>query len=233
MIINYRGPYKAATLDGQIDQIRIIGVKMGTYKLTLDLLQPNIDRVNNTYLMLKYVDGCENSVDGYKKNLNDYKHELLSGDKAHQMNAFPVMEAFATAPAATKGGIWHFIESQRSIMMEHDNWTDGIGEDMHLLGPMRQLDSNLYVPEVRLKVRAGVIEAITDSAIITNHKLYVGPQGIDPIPFITDFKGAKYEYHRTIAPPTTSEKLNVMIRGMFDNEIIGHDSAIVQIAYKG
>lgn len=45
MIINYRGPWKETTLDGQAAQIHIIGQKMTFYKVTLGIPQSAIDRV--------------------------------------------------------------------------------------------------------------------------------------------------------------------------------------------
>ena len=117
--------------------------------------------------------------------------------------------------------------------MQHPNWSDQIGEDMQLLGPIINFDTDAYVPELRVKVMPGAIQVFTDSGIIDVHKLYVGISGTDPLPFVADFKGKNYSYGRGLAKGVTEEKLDVMLREVHNNVVLGQISPVITIAYLG
>lgn len=172
-------------------------------------------------------------MDGFKTGLTQQIHALLNGNPLQMMNPFLGITPFAVAPAADKEGIWDFITSERNIFMENDAWNDGIGEDMHLLGPMKTFDTDLYFPKLKVKIFSGYIEVKTDSSIIDIHRLCVGTSGIAPLPAIVDFKGASHKYYRILTPPTTSEKLDITVQGLVDNVLVGHVSQTETEAYKG
>lgn len=233
MIIQIRGKYKKDTLSEQLSQIANIGTKATTYKSTLDIVQADIDRIVAAATMKAFVAGAKSTVTGWLKGLNSYEDQLDSGEVLQMMNAFAGVPPLGIAPAAVFAGIWHFIDTKRGIWMKHANWTEAIGDDMQLLGPITMFDTDAYTPVIKQKVFPGYIEFKTDSAVIENHNLYVGTSGIIPLPMIAGFKGASFKYYRTLPAGASAEKLDAIIRGVYNNVLIGHDSATETIAYKG
>ena len=233
MVIQIRGNYKKVTLADQAVQITKIGVKALTYKTTLGIPQSDIDRITGADLMNLYISNAKSQLEGYMKGLNKYRDQLHKGNILQQMNAFQPLPILAAAPAAPFAGIWKFIDKRRAVWMKNDNFDETIGDDMGIIGPLIDFETDNYTSKVKIKVFPSYIQFKTDSSIIGKHRLLVGASGIAPLPFIVDFEGSTYKYYRTLPVGVTSEKLDCTLQGMWKNDLIGSVSATHTIAYKG
>ena len=233
MIIELRGPWKSEVKADLLNQLGRISDGAETYHGELEIPLPVRQRIAKSYAMEKYFVKCENQVNAWVAGLYGKDKQLLTGKTNVMMTGLNVLPALDVAPPLVEEGIWHFIEGQRDIWMKHENYNEGVGDAMSILGPIRHFDTDLYTPEVEINVMTGVIKIVTDSAIITKHNFYCGTFGINPLPLIISFDGAKYSYHRTLPSGVTSENLGVQLQGIYKNELIGNISPVVKVAYNG
>jgi hypothetical protein len=141
---------------------------------------------------------CENSINSWLSGLYGKDKQLQSGDSKIMMLPLAALPTLPVQPELTNGGIKHFVDTQRGIWMKHENFTEGIGEAMNILGPLKHLNSYDYIPEITISGIAGGIIIKTDSAIIPDHFLFCGTFSTMPLPFITKFcwrETYQYTYH--------------------------------------
>lgn len=232
MIIQTRGDWKKRPLADSAIQLSTIASKADKYKTLLDIAPADIQRILLADKMNKYINNARSEVNSWSKGLTEYDDQLLHGNMLQTMNDFPALPDLGTAPAAPMAGIWHFIENRRSVWMNHPKYTDAIGDEMTILGPIQTFDTDTYKPKLSAKVGAGVIHITTDSTIINVHNLSAAISG-KPFVLITSFKGAKYEYLRTLATAGQAESVDLQVQGVYQNKPIGKLSDIVTVAYNG
>lgn len=232
MIIVRRGNWQETTLAKKGIQLNTIYEKALVHKTTLDISTADIDRIKGANVMCKYITAARGLIVAWDKNLTKYDDQLLEGNVLQMMNDFPAVPMLDVPPLAVYAGIWHFIENRRAVWIKHDNFTDGIGEDMTILGPEQNFNTDTYKPALSAKVGEAVIHIKTDSADIDVHNLYAAIAG-QPFTLITSFKGAKYDYKRILATPGQAENVTLKVQGVYQNETVGMFSDIVNVAYKG
>ena len=233
MIIDYRDPWRKTGKKDASDQLQTIGEKAEVYKDTLNIPDLVWQRIQKSSAQDKFLVKCENSVNSWLSGLYGLDKQLQGGDSKVMMLALEALPTLDTPPVSVNGGIEHYVDLQRGIWMKHDNFTDGIGEAMTILGPLKHLNSDDYTPEIEVYTIAGGIVIKTDSAIITDHNLLCGTFGVNPLPFITKFSGKKFTYTRIMGEGIKSENLGVQLQGVWKNATIGHLTAVVNISYKG
>ena len=233
MDIPYRGPWRQTTKKDASDQLQTIGAQAEIYKDTLDIPDLVWQRIQKSSAMDKYFVKCENSINSWVSGLYGKDKQLQGGDSKVIMLALEALPTLDTPPELVNGGIEHFVDLQRGIWMKHDNFTDGIGEAMTILGPLKHLNSDDYTPEIDVYTIAGGIIVKTDSSSIPDHNLLCGIFGVNPLPFITKFKGKKFTYSRIMGTGITSENLGIQLQGVWKNVTIGHLTPVVNIPYKG
>src|SRR5450755_2082567 len=140
MIIPYRGPWRNLGKKNQSDQLQTIGEQAEIYKDELTIPDLVWQRIQKSSAMDKFIVKCENTVNSFIHEIYGYDKQLQDGDPKVLMNALAAMGALDVQPELVKGGIENFVETQRGIWMKHDNFTDGIGEAMTILGPLKYLN---------------------------------------------------------------------------------------------
>ena len=232
MIIQRRGLWKKVAQADLDTQLSTIATKVQTYQKLLGIPQTDVDRIVAADAMNKYINTARSLCEAFVKSLTKYDDELRDGNVLQQMNDFPPMPVLDVAPPATFAGVWHFIENRRTMWTANDNCSPAVGEDMTILGPMQNFDTDTYKPKLTEKTGAGVIHVHTDSTDIDTHNLYAAISG-KPLVLITSFKGAKYDYHRVLAVTGQAESVDLQVQGLYKNELIGKMSDVVTLAYNG
>src|ERR1700722_16013142 len=157
MIIDYRGDWRKTGKKDASDQLQTIGAQAEIYKDTLDIPDLVWQRIQASSAMDKYLVKCENAVNSWISGAYGKDKQLQGGDSKVMMLPLEALPTLDIAPASVNGGIEHFVDVQRGIWMKHDNFTDGIGEAMTILGPLKHLNSDDYTPEIDVTVVAGGI----------------------------------------------------------------------------
>ena len=197
MIIEKRGDWKSTTISGMGTQLNTISAKTIAYKTLLGIEQDDIDRIEAANKMNGFIINARSKVTAWNEGLTKYDIQLRKGNVLEMMNDFQALPDLGTPPAATMAGIWGFIENRRDVWMKHPKFTDAIGEDMTILGPMQSFDTETYKPKLTVKITDGNIIVKTGSVNIGMHNLYAGVVG-QPLVLIVAFRGAKYTYSRPI-----------------------------------
>ena len=198
------------------------------------LSTPTMDEVHALYFWAVWLSTAQERNGLTNVSLTAYMEAFMEGPSDISMVVLPIPSVYGAPPIGVPpADAQGFVKALRITMMKKKGvWTDAIGELLKFLGaPINFVPAN-FIPAADGKASIGNIAVHANTKFVKTFNLYARITGTSLWIFVRTFNGAHYDYHRTPVTPNMPESVDMMVKGVINNEEIGHPSPTFSVLYQ-
>jgi len=188
-----------------------------------------VDTVHKCYAMTDFVVTATDRAQSSAGSMVGYKEHLFNGPAATSMTLVPASASYGTVPAVVAADVMGYIGNLRTKLMKNPNWTDAIAKDLWLYGTEEIFDKDTYKAHYSVNAFPGYMHFHVATKYVKTHNIYVRKVGASVWEAPIRFDKSNYDVHRM--PTTSPENLEVMLKGIINNEETPLLSVITTITY--
>ena len=202
------------------------------YKDDLKIEQGDLDLVHKCNLIYAYFVKNKKNLASFIKAFNSYFNELNSGKSGKNLSVLPKLSDFGLDPELVPSNIFGFISELRRTLMNHDNYSVGIGLALMFYGAEINFKKDDYKPTIKVIVRGKKIKIITSVIDVKNHQIYLKIGKSKGYVIGKRMSSATIEFELPINTKNVGIPISVMLIGVIHDKEIGKYSDIVEILYR-
>ncbi|MEP7169833.1 MAG: hypothetical protein ABI855_10735 [Bacteroidota bacterium] len=229
-------PYLPKQEGDRVKWLNNFAGKINTYATLFGITPTEVTLIQAMALIYAYIIGLLEQVRTFSQDLTKFKDVLTFSPSGTTLGAMPAF-APAAAPPLTIPGIFTFIGGiVMRIKGTKDKYTDGIGEDLGIIGDETTFISDDYVPECSGKAMPGEVIIKFKKKGVDGVNVYGHPIGsTDPNDWVKiAYDGSSpYNDTRALAHAGVPEVREYKLRGVINDGEIGQWSLIIKVTFGG
>ncbi len=202
------------------------------YKDDLGISQDTLDLVHKCNLIYAYFIKNKKNVASFLKAFNSYFNELNEGKSGKNMSVLPKLSDFGLDPEIVPSNIFGFISELRRILMNHPNYSFGIGRALLFYGAEINFKKDKYKPTLKVIVRGKTIKIITSVIDVKMHKIKLKIGKSKVWVDFEKFGKASLEFEIPINTKNVGIPVLIKLIGVIKDMDIGNESDVVEILYR-
>ncbi len=206
--------------------------KIADLAATLGITAAEVAVIAAMALFYSYIINLIALSKAYTQDLTKFKNTLSIAPTGTPLGPLPVLTPPA-APPVTQAGIFTYISAIVARIKASANYTDGIGEDLKIIGNESEFDAANYKPQLKGKAMPGMVNLSFVKDTTDGMNIYARLQGQTTWVFLGLDTESPYMDTRPLAAAGTPENREYRCRAVISDVEIGQYSDVVQVTFAG